>query len=267
MWGTIIGAGITAASSLIGGKKSDDRNARNAQKAAQQTDQLNRAFTRDQYKLMREGAEAAGYNAAAALSVPAYTGSNVPVISSAFGDGISRAGAAIGDGFAELDRLKLAESELDLRERELDMREKAQERRTGQTSVFDRARASGTIFLGDNKVDRPKARPEPMSETIPVYNQAGKQLLMDKRLAERLRINPWDQIIQEDIEALYGDVVSEPNVLYHSSTIGQGAFGDPFAVLRPKEYKHEPSGYTPRQSKAPGMQSKPESGWMSDYFK
>lgn len=224
----ILAAGISAGGQLLGGAIGGGTDGARD----------NRRQTLKLYKqggvALREGAERAGFNPLTYAQLMA--GSSVSGGGTGggmtFGEAVANAGTAIGNGILEAEQIKLQQTELDQRERELEHRIAQADKRDAQRSVF----AGGVKLSTDPDMlqggsgykmgDPPRARPAPMSETIPVYNQSGTLLKMDKRTADRLKIQPFDPIIQEDIEALAGDVLSEVQLIGHTPKLHQQYFGD-----------------------------------------
>lgn len=190
------------------------------------------------YAKIRKRAEAAGFNPAFALS---QGGFSAPVSGPTFGERLADAGSSISNGADALARMKAQETELDQRERELDLRERELGRQRSVSLFSDpgsRVPREPVEDLGGApavgiSLAKPKARPGPSSETVPVYNQSGGLIQLDKKTADRLGIVPFGTMMQEDTEALFGDVASEALLVPHLPNIPQTYFGEGWTSARP----------------------------------
>lgn len=193
------------------------------------------------YVKIRKRAEAAGFNPAFALS---QGGFSAPVSGPTFGERLADAGSAIANGADALARMKAQETELEQRERELDLRARELDRQRSVSLFSDpgsrvpREPVEPVEDMGGSpavgiSLARPKARPSPASDAVPVYNQSGALIQMDKKTADRLGIVPFGTMMQEDTEALFGDVASEALLVPHLPNIPQTYFGEGWTSVRP----------------------------------
>lgn len=203
-------AALSAGSSLLGGlfgKKS-------AKKAER------RQMIYNDPKNIRKRFEAAGFNPLLGIGPQQpmqFDGTNY------MGSAIASAGLALADGMdkekmvqIERDRLKMEQQKLDALVQNATIRPRSGGIYAGTLSLPSRSPMASTSVPQDDGVaklrpgGRPVRRPRYWDEgQVPVFDTTGDMIHINRRMAKRLDIEPYDALLAEDREAVYGDIGSE----------------------------------------------------------
>lgn len=166
------------------------------------------------YGEIRAKAEAAGFNPLTALQSASGGIGSAGSSGFNFGDAVASGLSSYAQYDQQQTQLDLEQTALDQRERELQLRE----RQFGKPVA-----AALTISPGSKTVEpvetlgvpsgtpldkmRPAPRPSPENDLqIPVYNLAGGAYMMNKRVADRNNIGPFDVVQGGDNEEMLGEI-------------------------------------------------------------
>lgn len=236
---------------------------------------------------VREGARRSGFNPLTYLGATAGTAVGGAVPETPPLASFAAAMNAVADNLTNQQAVENEEERLrQSAEMQLDRLQKEQARKGGAVEV---APATGNVGekLTPNVLDmggspaeglarRPQAPGLWTEGAIPVVRTDGTRNIVPAKLASRLDLKPWNVWTQGDNEEVYGDeagqLVGVPRIPGAIQQIEGGIGGYGQDVRESMIDKNAGIGiqYSPAgnvEIHPPKMQSRPEAGWMDDFFK
>lgn len=279
---SLIGSLVSAGAGLVGGLFGGNKEAKSAKDQQEKQYKLNRQEAINRGEWIREGAEKSGFNPLTYLGV---NGGSVGGYSGAGGGGgsamaapLASFAASLGDAagalFENSETTEEAEQKTIKSVKQQQQRlEREQAAGGGAADVVEDLGGSDAIGMANV---RPEGKPGMWSKgNFPVILPDGTPGEIPAKLAERLKLRPWDVLMAEDYEAIGGDELGQVAYLPRAAGAMQQVFGGLTGYgmdERMRRLDRWDGGMLPDLStgvevKPPLMSHQPEAGWMDEFFK
>ncbi len=200
VWPALIAAGGSLLGGLLG--------SRSEKKAAAQERSWALEDQAEQFIRLRDAAEKGGFNPLTALSVAPNSGmprATEAASANYMGKAVAESSLILADSYARTQAAKEANKTQNLQSQNSKLAKKLTDAtlRPKQPGIYDHA--------SSNRVNRPMPRPSFGDKgTIPVFDAiTGRQIDLDKRVADKLELNAWDIFDSEDSERILAEIGGE----------------------------------------------------------